>query len=367
MIKKTEKKVKEKEVELKTPFVMIGGKTLQVDHVDDRGFSVYKIKSEGADWEFILCPKSSLEVVKLMRYDQPARAIDGVFLTNKLEESTVTTKHLKGFNTITRSKVELDNLNRSVITDSTVKNSSITESHVKESYVVDSVIHDSYVLSSELSSPNKWKVFKSYLSRINLLEMYDEEDSQGFEVTVIASSLKDVNISLRGYRNVIANASIRGADIFRRHVVVADFLEGGVNVLDIRSPFDVLNISVTKDTHLLMTRMTNGTFVVSFGGFGAMVKIDHGLLEKGRDAVRAAIEEIPWGRNHARRGEFGNSLIEHVVSMILSRIEVSKVVSTSAENLDYLGIRPGKYGYFNLEIDSVLDSVHGYGPSDIPF
>ena len=197
--------------------------------------------------------------------------------------------------------------------------------------------------------------------------MHDEEDSQGFELTVIASSLKDVNISLRGCRNVIANAGIRGADIFRRHVVAADFLEGGVNVLDIRSPFDILNVTLTKESRLTMTRMTNGTFVVSFGGFGTMVKIDQDLLEKGRDGVRAAIEETPWGGNHSRRGEFGNSLIEHVVSMILSRIEVSKVISVSAENLDYLNIRPGKYGYFNLEIDSVLDSVHGYGPSDIPF
>lgn len=368
MIKKTEKKVKEKEVELKTPFVMIGGKALQVDHVDDGGFSVYKIKSEGNDWEFILCPKSSLVVESLVKGQKKDELFRDSIRTIEVQESTVRTQYLEGHNTIFKSVVDVPVLESSMVFKSNVTGSEIKLSHIEDSYVKNSTVVDSYIHDSKLSAPEKWKVIKSSLNRVNNIFEGFESDEQGYEVTVLASYLVDVNLSLRGKRrHLIANTSIRGAGIFRRNIVVTDHLKGGEDVLCIRSPFDILNVAVNKDTQLTMTRMDNGTFVVSFGGFGPMVKIDHDLLEKGGDAVRTAIKETPWGENHARRGEFGNSLIEHVVSMILSRIEVSKVVSTSAENLDYLGIRPGRYGYFSLETDPLLDSINGYGPSDIPF
>lgn len=367
MIKKTEKKVKEKEVELKTPFVMIGGKSLKQDHVNDEGHVVYKTKSEGADWEFILCPKSSLVVESLVKGQKKGELFRDSIRTIKVDESTVRTQYLEGHNTIFKSVVDVPVLESSMVFKSNVTGSGIKLSHIEDSYVENSTVVDSYIYDSKLSTPEKWKVIKSSLNRVNKFFKTFESDEQGYEVTVLASFIVDVNLFLRGKRHVIANTSIRGADIFRRNVVVTDHLKGGEDVLYIRSLFDILNVAVNKDTHLLMTRMANGTFVVSFGRFNPMVKIDHDLLEKGRDGVRAAIEEISWGKGHIRRGEFGNSLIEHVVSMILSRIEVSKVVNTSAENLDYLGIRPGRYGYFSLETDPLLDSINGYGPSDNPF
>lgn len=323
---------KEQLTKLETPFVVVGGVSIPSNGMSEEGMTHFYLENEHGSWGFELCDKSSLTIGEL----EPSNDKDHVVtsqiggskvtiervITSQVVGSKVTINKLTEFVNIYYSEVEANVLGSSTITGSKLKSVSLTNASVRYSVIENAVIKQTSISSSNLLANGTWDIEKSDLVRVNkpLVKntsgKEENSDTDYFLIKLRNTSLINVELNLSGNLNYISNCELVGLALNLPKLVGG----GKETSIEVTSPFNTLSSPLGKDYNLTMVRMASGGYTVSFGDSGEVIAIGKD------DSILDLVKGSGWAKSVSQEGEKGQSMIQHAIDMLTSRINVSEAV-----------------------------------------